>query len=245
MAGTAEILTRLVRRWWLLGLLVVLGALAGLGHALLSQPIYTTKAYVAVVARDPSESTSAVSYAQAYARIAVQGETLDAAAAAGNGRVSVSQLRRQVQASSSPDAPVIEITASADSASYATDLANLTATALVSTAGRHSGDTRMRLTVLSPATSPTEQASPRLKVDMTVGAALGLLLGGLAALAGIGHTGTDSRQSRPTSIGPIAPVSGAAAARAERPFEGRATVGVPKAASHPERDGWQGGPADT
>jgi len=202
MASTAETRIRLIRRWLLLGLLAALGALAGLGYALLSHPVYTAKAYVVVVAQNPGDSPAAVSYAQAYARIAGQGEALNAAATASNGATSVSELRNQVRASTSPDAPVIEVAGSAGSARHAADLANLVANGLVSAANDHSADTRMKLTVLSAAAPPADPTSPQPVLDVAVGAAVGLLLGGLAVLAGVGSTTAQPSPAQPSPAQP-------------------------------------------
>ena len=190
MAGAAERLTQLVRRWWLAGLLTMLGAFAGLGYALATNPVYTAKAYVVVVAQNPSDN-AAVSYAQAFARIADEGAALNAAAEASNGTESVNELRQQVRASTSPDAPVIELTGSAASAPRAADRANLVADGLVTTANSHATDTRMRLTLLSGAVSPADPTSPHLALSVAVGAAVGLLLGGLAMLAQTSRAGPD------------------------------------------------------
>ncbi|SRR6266540_1258271 len=225
MASTAKTRTRRVLRWWLTGLLTALGALAGLGYALLSHPVYTAKAYVVVVAQNPGDSMSAVSYAQAFARIAGQGEALNAAATASNGAASVSELRSRVRASTSPDAPIIEVTGSAGSASHAADLANLVAKSLVSTANDHSADTRMKLTVLSAAIPPADPSSPRPILDVAVGAAMGLLLGGLALLGGGGRAGADASQVQQTTVGRTGPAELAAGPDVQR-WTARAPVTV-------------------
>jgi capsular polysaccharide biosynthesis protein len=190
MASTAQALVRLVRFWWVTALLAVVGALIGLGYALLTPETYVSKAYVVVVAEDPAESTTAVSYAQTYARTVLQGDVIGAAAS--SGQISGTDLRRHVQASGSPDAPVIEITGSADTAARSAELANVMAGGLVSTANDRTASTRMRLTVLSAASPPSEPSSPRPFFDVAVGTAAGTLLGGLAAL-----TGTDRIPTRP------------------------------------------------
>lgn len=182
MAMAAETGNTVARRWWLIALLTVLGAGAGLAYALISPPEYTAKAYVAVVAQNPGDS-SAVSYAQAYSRIAGQGDALQAAADASDGSASVKQLRRSVRAAASPDAPVIELTGAAGSAGRAADLVNLLANGLIRTANSHTVDTRMRLALLSAAVPPADPTSPQLPLALAVGAAAGLLLGGLAFLA--------------------------------------------------------------
>jgi len=178
-------LVQLVRRWWLAAALVGLGALAGLIYALVSPPVYTARAYVVVVAQNPDDSGSAISYAQAYSRIAVQGDVLGRAAGGG---AATTELRRQVRTSSSPDAPVIEVVGSARTADRAATLSNLVANSLVDTANERASDTRMRLSLLSQASPPADPTSPRLALDVAVGAAAGLLLGGLAVLVGAGKT---------------------------------------------------------
>jgi capsular polysaccharide biosynthesis protein len=192
--NTGHILTRLVRLWWLTALLAVLGALAGFGYGHLTPPTYVARAYVVVVATDPSESTSAVSYAQTYARVALQGDVVDSAAA--SGQVPRSELRQDVQATGSPDAPVIEITGSSGTADRAATLANLMSAGLVSTANEHSTSTRMKLTMLSSATPPTSAASPKPILNAAVGAAVGILLGGLVALAGADRASATGRGRR-------------------------------------------------
>jgi len=198
MTSTTNFLTPFVRRWWLVGLLTVLGGLAGLAYARLTDPTYTATAYVAVVARTPADS-SAVSYAQAYARIVHQGEVMSAAVDRSGGQASAGELRRWVRTSSSPDAPIIEITGSARTAAHAADLANLVAGALVSTAQRQSEQTRMGVTVLSDASPPDEPTSPRPALDVVVGAAVGLLAGGLALLTR-SATADIARDSSPPPI---------------------------------------------
>lgn len=194
--GVREMLVHLVRRWWLAAALVGLGALSGLIYAVVSPPVYSARAYVVVVAQNPAD-TGAVSYAQAYSRIAVQGDVLGRAAGGG---AAPTELRRQVRTSSSPDAPVIEVVGSARTAERAAALSNLVANSLVDTANERASDTRMRLSLLSPASPPAEPASPRLGLDVAVGAAAGLLLGGLAVLVGAG--GTSPGGARPSNERP-------------------------------------------
>ena len=184
-----------LRRSWPLGALVLLGALLGLAYGLLRPPVYAAKAYVVVVAKDSNDST-AVSYAQAYARIAGQGQVLATAASASNGTATPEELRSSAQASSSPDAPVIEITGSGRSAAHSADVANLVANALADTANRSSTDTKVRLVLLSAAAAPSSPASPRPVLDVAVGAAAGVLLAGLALLGRSGRTDRGGGQPR-------------------------------------------------
>lgn len=203
MASTADILNRLAHLWWRTALLAVIGGLAGLAYAVLTPATYIARAYVVVVSEDPTESAEAVSYAQTYARIATQGDVINAAVAAGG--TSAGELRRDVQASGSPDAPVIEITSSSRNADRAADLANLMAGGLVSTANDHRSRTRMKLTVLSPASPPDGQSSPKPVLDVAVGAAAGILLGGLATLIGADRASTHAGRTRTQRGSPAAP----------------------------------------
>lgn len=221
----AQAFRRLTYRWWPVIVLVALGAVAGLGYALLRQPVYAAKAYVAAVAQNTGDS-SATSFAQAYARIAGQGDVLEAAVRNGTGQISVQDLQRAVRASSSPDAPVIEITGSGSTARGAADLSNLVATGLISTANQRSTDTRIRLVLLSPAVPPTAPVSPSPALDTAVGAAAGLLLGGLALLVRPGPTRSAGTGFVPADDTPM---------REIRRWTGTARVIVPNARSRSDR----------
>jgi capsular polysaccharide biosynthesis protein len=235
MAVAAETLTLLVRRWWLITLLTALGAGGGLAYALLAPPEYTAKAYVVVVAQNPGDST-AVSYAQAYARIAGQGDALNAAAEASDGATSVKELRRNVRASASPDAPVIEVTGSAGSARRAADLANLLADGLISTANSHRSDTRMRLALLSAAGPPADPTSPQMALSVAVGAAVGLLLGALALLGGTNRASADRKRADRVPVGPTEPAADTAVPDLDR-WTGRAPVIVTGTSAGGEQQG--------
>ena len=187
MSTAAEVLAQLVRRWWLTGVLAVLGGLAGLVYALVSPPVYTASAHVIVIAQNEGDGLAAVNYAQAFARVATQGQVVDAAVSRSDGTATKEDLQGNVRVASSPDGPVVEITGTASSPARAADLANLVAGGLVDSANRHTAQTRMSLTVFSEATAPAEPTSPRLGMAVAVGAASGLLLGGLAVLLGSGR----------------------------------------------------------
>src|SRR6266498_2143446 len=144
-----EILRHLVRRFGLLVLLTLLGAAAGGVYGALKTPSYTAQAYV-VVTGQPGEPNVAVNFAQAYGRIVSTGLAADKAAAA----LGSSKDLTQVTASTSPDTPVIEITATSTDAARTAAVANAVAQALV--------------------------------------AAAGLLVGGLAVLAGVGKPRTSA-----------------------------------------------------
>jgi capsular polysaccharide biosynthesis protein len=243
MTAAAEILTLLVRRWWLPGVLAVLGALVALLYALLSSPVYTATAHVIVVADADGDSAAAVNYAQAYARVATQGQVVDAAVARGKGAATRDDLQGNVSVASSPDAPVVEITGTASSPTRAAELANLVAGGLVDSANRHTMQTRMSLAIFNEATPPSRPTSPRPALAVAVGAAIGLLLGGLAVLLGAGRVGRPSRDvpqraavPATTRLDRIAELDGAR-------WTGRASVAVTSPApAHQRKENNDGNP---
>ena len=217
-----------VRRWWPAALLVGLGAIAGFGYAQVAQPTYVTSAYVAAVARDAGDNLAAVSYADAYARIARQGDVVNAAVKTSGGGVSSDELRRQVTTTTSPEGPVIEVTGAGSTPQRAADLANLVAAGVISTAGRNSDQTRVDLVLLSPAIAPPDPASPRPVLDVAVGAAVGLLLGGLVVLSG------GRRSSTGSGMGRVSPAASPAApgSRQSEPGNGHVPSSVANAMAH-------------
>jgi hypothetical protein len=93
-----------------------------------------------------------------------------------------------VTAATSPDAPVIEITATAGSARHAAELANAVADALADYGSVRRTETNVGLSLLAGATTPERPSSPRPPLELAVGACAGLLIGGLAVLAGAGRS---------------------------------------------------------
>jgi capsular polysaccharide biosynthesis protein len=202
MVSTANTLRNGARRWSLVALLAVLGAVAGYAFARVAPPTYVARAYVAAVARAAGDNPAAVSYANAYAKMASQSDVLNAAVQASGGSSSAAELRTHVRATTSPDAPVIEVTGSARSAQQAADMANQVAAGLVSTAARTSNKTRIDFVVLSAAGTPVDRAAPRPALDVAVGAAVGVLLGGLVLLTGLGRGPTRRGPGHRTRSGP-------------------------------------------
>lgn len=193
---------RVLARIWILALAVVIGGTAGYVYSRVAPPSYTARAYVVVVAADPGDATAAVNFAQAYARIAGQGDVLTLAVAAAPG-TTVDELTKDVRAASSPDAPMIEVSASATSGQRAALMANAVANGLIATAAKQTATTRMSLSVLSAAIPPTDVTSPpRPRIGAAIGAGAGLLLGILAMLAGADRAfgvRRSRRTARPTA----------------------------------------------
>lgn len=177
-----EILRRLVRRFGLLLLLTAIGGGAGAAYGALEKPTYTAKAYVVAVGNQV-DSATALNFAQAYGRVATSGPVLVKAGAALTDQTGLDQ----VTAATSPDAPVIELTATAGTATHAAGLANAVASALADYGSARSAQTHVNLAVFASATVPVRPTSPRPPLELLVGAAGGLLIGGLAVLAGVGR----------------------------------------------------------
>ncbi|KUL23480.1 hypothetical protein ADL15_45720 [Actinoplanes awajinensis subsp. mycoplanecinus] len=172
----------MIRRLVLITVLAVLGGAAGATYAAVKDPTYTAKAYVVATA-SRSDPATALNFAQAYGRIATSGPVLAAARSRLHDVAGLSSVR----ASTSPDAPVVEIVATGTSARHTADLANAVARALADYASKRSTDTTVKLSVLAPATVPARPTSPKPPLELAVGAAAGLLIGGLAALGGGGR----------------------------------------------------------
>src|SRR5262249_27685737 len=67
-------------------------------------------------------------------------------------------------------------------------VANAVAQALVDVGNGRKDQTRVTLSVLAAASVPAAPSSPKPPLELAVGTAAGLLLGGLSVLAGIGRT---------------------------------------------------------
>ncbi|MFD7906307.1 Wzz/FepE/Etk N-terminal domain-containing protein [Kitasatospora sp. NPDC059747] len=171
---------RLVRRWWPVALAVPLGAAAGAGYAVVAHPSYSASAYVLVVPQNAGEAATATNFAQAYGRLAGQPQVL-AAAAAETGH-TLTDLGNLVHGTTSPDAPMIEITGTGTRAQEAAQTADAVARSLVSFANTSSRDTGVRLVTLAPAAAPDKPTTPSGSLDVAVGGAAGLLLGALVMM---------------------------------------------------------------
>ncbi|MYV37434.1 lipopolysaccharide biosynthesis protein, partial [Streptomyces sp. SID1328] len=95
--------------WSLVAAGVVAGGLIGGGYGLLKAPAYTATSYVIAVPAERSDTSTALGFAQAYGRVATQPAVLaEAQARAG---VPVSTLAKNVRTATSPDAPMVAVSA--------------------------------------------------------------------------------------------------------------------------------------
>ncbi|MFF0017544.1 lipopolysaccharide biosynthesis protein [Streptomyces sp. NPDC005374] len=184
--------------WSLIAAGVLAGGLLGGVYGVAKPPAYTATAYVVAVPTEKSDSASALGFAQAYGRVATQVAVLgDAQVWAG---VPVKTLQSSVQAATSPDAPMVAITATSSRPDVAADMANAVSRALT----RHANDTKnatnVELQQFARATKPAEPSSASPAVTGLVGASAGGLLGGLVLLARPRRSGAGRDQGRPASV---------------------------------------------
>ncbi|WP_371479018.1 Wzz/FepE/Etk N-terminal domain-containing protein [Kitasatospora sp. NBC_00315] len=204
---------QLARRWWPVALAVPLGAAAGAGYAVAAHPVYAASAYVVVAPQNPGDGASAVSFAQAYGRLAGQPQVL-AGAAAATGR-TVPQLAALVHGTTSPDAPVIEITGTGARPKEAAQAADAVAGSLVVFGNTSTAETGVKLVPLAAAAASDQPTSPSKQLDVAVGAAAGVLIGALVMMT----------RRRPEAPGPAAvpaqaPAAVGAAGRGAGPAAG-------------------------
>ncbi len=172
---------RRVPFWWPLALCGVAGALLGGGYGLLADREYAASGYVVV--RDTGEGVdpaAAVGLAQAFGRIATGDAVLTTAQT--DAGVSLDRLRDGVRASTSPDAPMIEITGTAPRAARAAEMANAVTRALIAYGNDAADSTGARLTVFAEAQPSAAPVSAAPLVRLAVGLVAGLLVGLLVLL---------------------------------------------------------------
>ncbi|MET7474289.1 lipopolysaccharide biosynthesis protein [Streptomyces sp. NPDC005648] len=187
---------RTLPSWTLIAAGVLAGGLLGGGYGLAKPPTYAATSYVVAVPTAKSDPASALGFAQAYGRVATQLAVLgDAQVWAG---VPVRTLQSSVQAATSPDAPMVAITATSARPDLAADMANAVARALTRHASDTKAETNVELQQFARATKPTSPSSASPSVTGLVGASAGGLLGGLVLLVRPRRTGESGRPSVPS-----------------------------------------------
>ncbi|MGA4840796.1 lipopolysaccharide biosynthesis protein [Streptomyces sp. G45] len=167
-------------RWWPLPACALLGAAVGGGYGVLHTPEYTATSYVIAVPQERSDPATALGFAQAYGRVATQLAVLgDAQVEAG---MSAERLRSSVRVATSPDAPMIAISASSPRPAEAAATANAVARSLTTSAQHAKKSTQVKLLPFSRALRPTAPSSVSASVSTLVGTCAGGLVGGLALL---------------------------------------------------------------
>ncbi|MFD0209524.1 YveK family protein [Streptomyces hirsutus] len=194
--------------WSVIAAGTLAGCLFGGAYGLLTSTTYTATSYVVAVPTVNSTPESARGFAQAYGRVATQLAVLgDAQVWAG---VPVRTLQDSVRTATSPDAPMVAVSATSSRPDLAVDMANAVSRALTQHAEKASISTQVRLVQFSRAVKPSRPTSASPVLTALVGASAGGLLGGLALLARPRRTDGDD------SPAPAASVPGPATAAAVR-----------------------------
>ncbi|MEU5362986.1 lipopolysaccharide biosynthesis protein [Streptomyces sp. NPDC005925] len=193
--------------WFLLAAGVLAGGLLGGGYGLLTPPAYTATSYVVAVPTGKSDPPTALGFAQAYGRVATQLAVLgDAQVWAG---VPVRTLRDSVRTSTSPDAPMVAVTATHSRPDIAADMANAVSRALTRHAV-YAPDSGVVLRQFARAIAPVEPSSASAGVTGLVGASAGGLLGALALLVRPRRTASEAGRYEAGRSAPVPGPAGAA-----------------------------------
>ncbi|WP_369389302.1 lipopolysaccharide biosynthesis protein [Streptomyces sp. CG1] len=192
---------RLLPRW-LIPAGALLGAAAGGVYAAVTPAQYTATSYVIAVPADraKTDSATALGFAQGYGRVVTQPAVLGQAQERAG--VPAEKLRSSVHAATSPDAPMIAITATSERRGQAADIANAVSGALTQQADRTKKYTGIKLVRLSRAVPPDEPSSQSPALTSLVGAGAGGLLCGLVLLARPRRAAADDATERAQLPGP-------------------------------------------
>ncbi|MGW2780671.1 lipopolysaccharide biosynthesis protein [Streptomyces populi] len=171
---------RTVPAWSLLAATAVLGGALGGAYGVVKPPVYTATSYVIAVPTDKGDPSAALGFAQAYGRVATQLAVLgDAQVWAG---VPVRTLESSVRTATSPDAPMVAVSATSSRPGLAADMANAVTRSLTQHANESKQSTHVELLSFSRAMKPTSPSSASPTVTGLVGASAGGLLGALVLL---------------------------------------------------------------
>jgi capsular polysaccharide biosynthesis protein len=193
--GTTLVRGKATPSWSLLAAGVVLGGLLGGAYGVVKTPTYTATSYVIAVPTDKGDPSAALGFAQAYGRVATQLAVLgDAQVWAG---VPMKTLQASVRTATSPDAPMVAVSATSSRPGRAADMANAVARSLTQHANDSRKSTHVELLSFSRAVKPLSASSAPPTVTGLVGASAGGLLGGLVLLVRP-RRATDS--ARPASV---------------------------------------------
>jgi capsular polysaccharide biosynthesis protein len=149
-------------------LLPLLGAVGGLLVAALTPPRYTSHAYVLITDPSNSPDVSALNVAQAAARVATKPGLIGASR-------TLNQAAQDAELTSdaSPDAPMVDLAATAGSADLAQSLADELARALSEHVSQFSSDIGVHAEIYARASLPLAPISPKRAVNALSGFFLG------------------------------------------------------------------------
>lgn len=204
--GTALARVKALAPWTMLAAGAVLGGALGGAYGVVKTPMYTATSYVIAVPTEKGDPAAALGFAQAYGRVATQLAVLgDAQVWAG---VPVKTLQSSVRTATSPDAPMVAVSATSARPDVATDMANAVSRSLTLHANDSQDSTHIELLSFSRAVKPNQASSASPTVTGLVGASAGGLLGGLVLLVRPRRATDASRQASVPSPATAADVHG-------------------------------------
>ncbi|MFT4041888.1 MAG: polysaccharide biosynthesis tyrosine autokinase [Gordonia sp. (in: high G+C Gram-positive bacteria)] len=179
--------------WWLVAGPALIGAVVGLGFALLQTPIYRATAVLYVTSGTTANAQNAYQGSLAseqrvssYSRLATSEAVAEDAIEHGAISLSAARLRSSISSTSIPDTALFTVSAKSEDARTAATLANAVSASLtryvatLETPG--DGQTALaKATVVTPANAPSKPASPSYQRYALVGFLLGVV-GGILLL---------------------------------------------------------------
>lgn len=166
---------------------LVLGALAGLAFGLATTGTRHAGAYLVVAplasAANPGDAGGATTYAKAYAEVAGQPDVLDGALApfARDGE-TVDDIADGVTVSASQDAPLLQVSAQADTTERAVDLTAAAADAVVDYLRTSAATSGYQVSVLTPAAAARSAGGLTPPLTAVLGGVLGLAAAGAVSV---------------------------------------------------------------
>lgn len=182
------------RSWRLIGASTALGMLAAAGFSLIATPVYKAQAQLFVSVQSADEIASAYSgglYVQqrvkSYVDVVDSPAVLDPVIASLDLDTNPAALATRVSAQTPPNTVLLNVSASDTSAEQAAKITNATAVSFAKEIQRlettDSGKKPVKATIIKAAQVPGSPVSPRTKLNLVLGALLGLMAGvGVAIL---------------------------------------------------------------
>lgn len=190
-----EYITVLRKRWVVIAVLALLGGAAGYAQASSNEPTYrsSSSVYVSLARGDTvSELSQGATYTQnlvlSFVQLATMPVVLDPVIEELGLTISARALASAIQVDSPLNTMIIEIAVNSRDAQRAANIANAVARNLAKTVGELSptsaaDESSLRMTVVAQAQPSTTPVSPRPRLAAGAGAAVGLALGALFAVA--------------------------------------------------------------
>ncbi len=191
MHQNSEVLQTLIRRFWIIILGLIVGGALGALVSQLMTPIYQSTVYLLVVPASDDSGTSPSGdveqrlrgdYAQAFSRLATEPSVVGEAVRESGVGIDPEDIERYLNVSVSPNGPILEVIANFQDPEAAATLADVLGSALSSFTEERAEGTGYRAEVMAEAAPAAAPAAPGWRLNIAVGAAAGLLVGGIIAL---------------------------------------------------------------